>query len=82
MNIIYKVVSIIFAIFLTVIIISIEFNSEYFMINNTAFFRILSILVLISLWLPFFIKTNCLLKFVIFLLFILYFILYIAHPLL
>lgn len=42
MNIIYKIINIIFAIFFTGIIISILYNTEYFMINDTAFFRILS----------------------------------------
>lgn len=49
MNIIYKIINIIFAIFFTGIIISILYNTEYFMINDTAFFRILSIITLISM---------------------------------
>lgn len=82
MNIIYKVINIVFAIIFTIIIISILSDTEYFMINDTALFRFLTIITLISLWLLIFIKTNCLLKLTFFLLFILYFILYIAHPLL
>lgn len=82
MNIIYKVINIVFAIVFTIIIISILSNTEYFIISDTEFFRILSLITLISLWVPIIIKINYLLKLVFFLLFILYFTLYIAHPLL
>lgn len=81
-NIIYKVINIIFALFFTVIIISILSNTEYFMINDTAFFRILSMVTLLSLWLPVFIRINIFIISICFLIFIIYFILYIAHPLL
>ena len=82
MNIIYKVINIVFAIFFTIIIISILSNAEYFMINDSAFFRILSIITLISLWLPVFIRTNIFIISICILIFIVYFVLYIAHPLL
>lgn len=82
MNIIYKVINIVFAIVFTIIIISILSNTEYFIISDTEFFRILSLITLISLWVTIIIKINCLLKLAFFLLFILYFTLYIAHPLL
>lgn len=82
MNIIYKIINIIFAIFFTIIIISILSNAEYFMINDSAFFRILSIITLISLWLPLFIRTNIFIISICILIFIVYFVLYIAHPLL
>ncbi len=84
MNIIYKIINIIiniiFAVFFTVIIISILFNTEYFMINDTAFFRILSIITLISLWFPIFIKTNIFIISICIMIFIIYFLLYISHP--
>lgn len=82
MNIIYKIINIIFAIFFTGIIVSILSNTEYFMINDTVFFRILSIITLISLWLPVFIRTNIFIISICILIFIIYFVLYIFHPLL
>lgn len=82
MNMIYKVINIVFAIFFTIIIFSLSSNTENFMIIDNVIFRILTIITLISLWLPIFIKTNCLLKLTFLLLFIIYFILYISHPLL
>lgn len=82
MNIICKVISIVFAIFFTLIIHSIFSNAEYFMINDTAFFRILSIITLICMWLPIFIKFNIFINALFIGVFIIYFLLYIAHPLL
>ena len=82
MNIIYKVINIVFAIFFTIIIFSLSSNTENFMIIDTAIFRILTIITLISLWLPIFIKTNILIISICILIFIIYFVLYIAHPLL
>ena len=82
MDIIYKIINIIFAIFFTISIISILSNAEYFMINDSAFFRILSIITLISLWLPVFIRTNIFIISICILIFIVYFVLYISHPLL
>lgn len=82
MNIIYKVINIIFAIFFTVLIFLIFFNAEYFMIKDTAFFRILTIITLISIWLPIFIRFNIFINAVFFGIFIVYVVLYIAHPLL
>lgn len=82
MNIIYKVINIIFAIFFTMIIVSILSDTEYFRINDTVFFRILSIIILISMWLPVFIRTNIFIKSICIFIFIIYFILYISHPLL
>ncbi len=82
MNIIYKIANIIFSIFFTLIITSIISHAEYFMINDTIFFRILSILTLISLWLPIFIRTNIYIISICIFIFIVYFVLYISHPLL
>lgn len=82
MNIIYKVINIIFAIFFTVLIFLIFFNAEYFMIKDTAFFRILTIITLICMWLPIFIKFNIFVNALFVVIFIIYFLLYIAHPLL
>lgn len=80
--IIYKVLSIVFAMFFTLIISSIFSNIEYFMINDTIFFRILTIITLISIWLPIFIRFNIFINAVFFGIFIVYVVLYIAHPLL
>lgn len=82
MNIIYKTINIIFALFFTMIIVSILSDTEYFRINDTVFFRILSIVTLLSLWLPVFIRTNILVKSICIFIFIIYFVLYISHPLL
>lgn len=81
MNIIYKIMNIIFAVLFTIVIISILSHAELFMINDTAFFRILSIITLISLWLPVFIRINIYIISICILIFITYFLLYIAHPL-
>ena len=81
-KVIYKVINIIFSIFFTLIITSIISNTEYFMIKDTIFFRILSIITLVSLWLPVFIRTNIYVISICILIFIVYFFLYISHPLL
>lgn len=80
MNIIYKIINIIFSTFFTMIIISILSHTELFMINDTAFFIILSIITLISLWLPVFIRINIYVISICILIFIIYFLLYIVHP--
>ncbi len=82
MNIIYKVINIVFAIYFTLIIKSIFLNAEYFMINDTEFFRIFTIITLICMWLPIFIKFNIFINALFIGVFVIYFLLYIAHPLL
>lgn len=81
-SIVYKIINIIFAIFFTGIIISILFNTEYFSIDDTVGFRILSIIALISMWLPVFVRTNIFIISICIFIFIIYFVLYISHPLL
>lgn len=82
MNIILKILYIIAAGFFTLIIISILSDMEYFMIYDTINYRILTIITLISLWIPIFIKNNMIVKLACFFLFLIYILLYIAHPLL
>jgi len=81
-NILCKVIHILFASFFTLIIISIFNNTKLNMIDDTICYKILSMITLISLWLPIFVRTNFIIKILSFLPFIIYFVLYIAHPLL
>jgi len=81
-NILCKVIHILFAGFFTLIIISIFNNTKLNMIDDTICYKILSMITLISLWLPIFVRTNFIIKILSFLPFIIYFVLYIAHPLL
>lgn len=82
MDIMCKIVNIIIAMFFSFIIYSLLSNPDYFQIIDTAFFRIFSIITLISLWVPVFIRINLIVIPICILIFIIYFVLYISHPLL